>query len=259
MTNKTLDQLSAVTPPPVDTDILPILRQSSGVLTSITWLQIKTAMQAFVSTLFLQAANNLSDLASAATARMNLGLGTAATQSTGTSGATVPLLSGTNTWANVQTFTNGLTATNDITVNRSSASTTGYVFFGNTGTHYIGCDGTNVVVGGSGTLNAPSGGFSGALTGNVTGNVSGSSGSCTGNAATATALTAGNKTIAGALAINGALTVQSDPNFGLHSAAGQYVLQLGASNGINFDTGTGRLNIVIGGVTVNYFDSGGIH
>ena len=41
------------------------------------------------------------------------------------------------------------------------------------------------------------------LTGNVTGNTSGSSGSCTGNAATATALTAGDKTI------NGDLTVTS--------------------------------------------------
>lgn len=40
------------------------------------------------------------------------------------------------------------------------------------------------------TLNA-------SVTGNVTGNVSGSSGSCTGNSATATALTAGNKTLDG--------------------------------------------------------------
>jgi len=49
------------------------------------------------------------------------------------------------------------------------------------------------------TLNA-------SVTGNVTGNVSGSSGSCTGNAATATALTAGNKTLDGNLTIgaNGA-------------------------------------------------------
>ena len=44
------------------------------------------------------------------------------------------------------------------------------------------------------TLNA-------SVTGNVTGNTSGSSGSCTGNAATATALTAGNKTIDGNLTI----------------------------------------------------------
>lgn len=41
-------------------------------------------------------ANNLSDLINAATARANLGLGTAAQQNTGTAGATVPLLNGTN-------------------------------------------------------------------------------------------------------------------------------------------------------------------
>ena len=51
----------------------------------------------------------------------------------------------------------------------------------------------------SNTLNA-------SVTGDVTGNVSGSSGSCTGNSATATALTAGNKTLDGNLTIgsNGA-------------------------------------------------------
>jgi hypothetical protein len=41
---------------------------------------------------------------SASVARTNLGLGTAATQNTGTSGATIPLLNGTNTWASAQTF-----------------------------------------------------------------------------------------------------------------------------------------------------------
>ena len=48
----------------------------------------------------------------------------------------------------------------------------------------------------SNTLNAT-------LTGNVTGNASGSSGSCTGNAATATALTSGDKTIEGNLRLGG--------------------------------------------------------
>jgi hypothetical protein len=41
---------------------------------------------------------------SASAARTNLGLGTAATVNTGTSGATIPLLNGTNTWASAQTF-----------------------------------------------------------------------------------------------------------------------------------------------------------
>lgn len=41
---------------------------------------------------------------SGATARTSLGLGTAATQNTGTSGANVPLLNGTNTWSGVQTL-----------------------------------------------------------------------------------------------------------------------------------------------------------
>lgn len=54
------------------------------------------------STAFLQAANDLSDLGNVATARTNLGLGTAATKATGTSGNTVPLLDGANTWSKPQ-------------------------------------------------------------------------------------------------------------------------------------------------------------
>jgi hypothetical protein len=50
---------------------------------------------------------SLIDDADAAAARTTLGLSTAATQATGTSGATIPLLSGTNTWAGVQTFGTG--------------------------------------------------------------------------------------------------------------------------------------------------------
>jgi len=48
---------------------------------------------------------SLIDDADAATARGTLGLGTAATQNTGTSGANVPLLNAANTWSLAQTFT----------------------------------------------------------------------------------------------------------------------------------------------------------
>lgn len=59
------------------------------------------------STAFLLVSNNLSDLNSASTARTNLGLGTAAVVNTGTSGGTVPLLNAVNTWAAQQNFTGG--------------------------------------------------------------------------------------------------------------------------------------------------------
>lgn len=58
--------------------------------------------------------NNLSDLTNTTTAQSNLGLGTAATQNTGTSGVTIGLLNGANTWSALQTM-GSLTVTGTFT------------------------------------------------------------------------------------------------------------------------------------------------
>lgn len=52
----------------------------------------------------LAVANGGTGASTAGAARTNLGLGTAAAADTGTSGATVPLLNGSNTWSAAQTF-----------------------------------------------------------------------------------------------------------------------------------------------------------
>jgi len=59
----------------------------------------------------------LIDDASASAQRTTLGLGTAATQNTGTSGANVPLLDGANTWSAGQTI--ATTATNGLVIQRT--------------------------------------------------------------------------------------------------------------------------------------------
>lgn len=60
--------------------------------------------------------NNLSDVTNAATARTNLGL------PIGTSGATVPLLNGTNTWSNLQTFSSSVVAPLGVILDNTVAS-----------------------------------------------------------------------------------------------------------------------------------------
>ncbi|NTG48958.1 hypothetical protein G6M04_16395 [Agrobacterium rhizogenes] len=59
---------------------------------------------------------------SAAAIRATLGLGTAATQNTGTSGATIPLLSTANTWSGIQTFGSGAGAMNVVINSGAGAS-----------------------------------------------------------------------------------------------------------------------------------------
>ena len=75
-----------------------------------------------------------------------------------------------------------LTPGNDLTVYRSGSPTTGYVFLGNSGTHYVGYDGTNFLFSGSGYLYGPANGFAGNLTGNVTGSATYASAAASANA-----------------------------------------------------------------------------
>ncbi|NKJ03147.1 hypothetical protein [Rhizobium sp. SG741] len=68
-------------------------------------------------------------------ARTNLGLGTAATQNTGTSGTAIPFLDGANTWSGVQTFTSTSQAN---VFNTPAANTRGWQFNSSGSTRWIG-------------------------------------------------------------------------------------------------------------------------
>jgi hypothetical protein len=105
--NLTPDQLTqAITANNTD---LMVIYPTGGPLKSIQWTVLKTLMVAAVGGVYLQINNNLNDLQSPSSARTNLGLGTAALANTGTSGGTVPLLSGVNTWSGAQSWVAGST------------------------------------------------------------------------------------------------------------------------------------------------------
>nr|WP_314523126.1 tail fiber domain-containing protein [uncultured Rahnella sp.] len=104
------------------------------------WLTIDSSTAAFTTAVTvpsLTITNNLpitsggTGAATAAAARTNLGLGTAAIVNTGTSGATIPLLNSTNTWSGVQnfdTFTVGASRTSATGIEIGSLTTAGTSF-----------------------------------------------------------------------------------------------------------------------------------
>lgn len=98
----------------------------------------------------LQSTNNLSELSSASTARTNLGLGTAATQATGTSGGTLPFLNGTNTFSAVQSFNDSDLAlkgvTSGSTTVTAAATASGKITLPAGTTDFSGTGGTSQVV-----------------------------------------------------------------------------------------------------------------
>ncbi|MDQ0454725.1 hypothetical protein [Rhizobium paknamense] len=80
----------------------PTLTALAALTVAADKLIYATGADAFSTTDFTSVARTLLSAATQAAQRAALGLGTAATQSTGTSGANVPLLNGTNTWTGQQ-------------------------------------------------------------------------------------------------------------------------------------------------------------
>lgn len=120
--NLTPDQLTqAVT---ISNPDLLLIYPSGGPMKSVQWSVAKSLMQSALGATYLQVGNNLSDLASPSTARLNLGLGTAALINTGTSGGAIGLLNGVNSWSGEQFFQSSTTAGASINIGQGVAPTT---------------------------------------------------------------------------------------------------------------------------------------
>jgi hypothetical protein len=90
------------------------------------------------------------------------GLGTASTAATGTSGATIPLLNGTNTWAGTQTFGSGVLVATAPSLGTPSAlvlrNATGLWAVG-TGASATGCSATSINIGANANTGLGGGSF----------------------------------------------------------------------------------------------------
>ncbi|MFC3190026.1 pyocin knob domain-containing S74 family peptidase [Pseudocitrobacter faecalis] len=122
-------------------DIVPVANGGTG---ASTVAQAQVNLGIVTSTAmdgkYLIKASNLSDLTNVANARTNLGLGTSAVINTGTSGATIPLLSTDNTWSNNQNFNgnqNRFSANSStgggIEIGSTVAASTSYIDFHSSG------------------------------------------------------------------------------------------------------------------------------
>lgn len=109
---------------PLDGDLTAIagLASTTGVLR-------KTASNTWTLDSAVPVTSGGTGATSAAAAQANLGLGTAATYNTGTSGSTVPLLSGANTWTGEQTLSGGGLAFSN-SANITANNTTTRLFLG---------------------------------------------------------------------------------------------------------------------------------
>ncbi len=105
-------QAASLTPPNLVTasslagpDLLLVWPYASGgPLEAMSWASFTAQMQAAIGGAYLKPANNLSDLGNPTVARTNLGLGTAATVNTGSSGATLCLANAACTRGALTTF-----------------------------------------------------------------------------------------------------------------------------------------------------------
>ncbi|MDS0532499.1 tail fiber domain-containing protein [Klebsiella quasipneumoniae] len=139
---------------------------ASWTTTAPTDLTLVDASNVYTQRDVIPLTNGGTGATTAAAARTNLGLGTAAIVNTGTSGATIPLLSTANTWSLTQTFTSAkthlLSSNAGLEIGSLTASNTPYIDFHSSGNdidydaRIISSGGSSTTGGGKLTLQADS-------------------------------------------------------------------------------------------------------